>query len=254
MLDSRKRLPQVVTRSTPLRRLIRYGRFRTGRVHDSEFRILQDFQLAEPDLIVDVGAHEGQSMLSLRSLFPKSRILAFEPNPFVWKELDRSARWAGSVEVSHVAIADQDDEIVLHIPDLAGYRSTQGATLNRDFTESRRCDFERAYRQSEFDYLKVVTQVRSLDSLDIRAELLKIDVEGAEYRVLQGAIQTLREYRPTVLMEIRGSGPDAVDILVSNNYIVYDAGTRLPITPEVLQRASYFEGATNIVAIPRESL
>jgi hypothetical protein len=41
-----------------------------------------------------------------------------------------------------------------------------------------------------------------LDALKIGGcDLLKIDVEGGEYHVLKGAVETIQKYRPVVIME-----------------------------------------------------
>ncbi len=51
-------------------------------------------------------------------------------------------------------------------------------------------------------------QVQVLDEIldpDYVPSLIKIDVEGAELQMIQGAIQTLRQYRPIVIFE-HGSG------------------------------------------------
>jgi hypothetical protein len=48
-----------------------------------------------------------------------------------------------------------------------------------------------------------VVRVATLDSFDLHGVgLIKIDVEGAELGVLEGAVETLRRFRPLLLVEI----------------------------------------------------
>lgn len=54
-------------------------------------------------------------------------------------------------------------------------------------------------------------QVEKLDDLvpsDLKIDLIKIDVEGAEYEVLQGAMHVLRKNKPLVLFECGLGGAD----------------------------------------------
>lgn len=52
----------------------------------------------------------------------------------------------------------------------------------------------------EGDTVDVVT----IDSLNVRPDFIKLDVEGYEYLALLGAERTIREYRPVVLFEENG--------------------------------------------------
>jgi hypothetical protein len=46
---------------------------------------------------------------------------------------------------------------------------------------------------------------------------LKIDVEGHEVEVLQGAIETIARTRPRILIEVRGKNLATVDSLLADN-------------------------------------
>jgi FkbM family methyltransferase len=74
---------------------------------------------------------------------------------------------------------------------------------------------------------KIVVQVETLDRLVQsgqleKPDLIKIDVEGAEMSVLQGAEQTLREYQPQLFIEIhsRSLAKDCSDFLQQLNYSI----------------------------------
>ena len=48
---------------------------------------------------------------------------------------------------------------------------------------------------------KIKTTFRTLDSYKLKADLLKIDVEGFELEVLEGAVETLEKYHPKIIIE-----------------------------------------------------
>jgi FkbM family methyltransferase len=67
-----------------------------------------------------------------------------------------------------------------------------------------------------------------------RPDVIKIDVEGAEMKVLDGGADILRN-APVLICEVAGSSATAVaDLLISYGYTLYDgalpAGERIPVT------------------------
>jgi hypothetical protein len=87
-----------------------------------------------------------------------------------------------------------------------------------------------------------------------RLDVLKVDVEGEEYRLLCGAEQSIRRFRPAILFEsndrlLRGRGASAAmlrELLGGWGYEIFsfDAASGLPVP--------YTEGDNlNLVAIPR---
>jgi FkbM family methyltransferase len=89
-----------------------------------------------------------------------------------------------------------------------------------------------------------------------RLDVLKLDVEGAERRVLEGSRKVLREMRPTILFEasdaaLQAQGsrlPELLDFLRSQDYRFYafDEHTGAPIPSEGEIRSD------NMIAAPRE--
>jgi hypothetical protein len=69
------------------------------------------------------------------------------------------------------------------------------------------------------DYRNDFVQMVSVETLDniinnlatTRVDVIKIDVEGAELQVLKGATETLKAFRPKIVMEINPSALAAAD-------------------------------------------
>ena len=63
---------------------------------------------------------------------------------------------------------------------------------------------------------KINVPVTSLDEYvkanDLNVGLIKIDVEGAEQIVLNGALETIRKFKPLLLISIYHTGSDFFDI------------------------------------------
>jgi hypothetical protein len=108
---------------------------------------------------------------------------------------------------------------------------------------------------------KDLVEVRRLDEVLnenplARLDIMKIDVEGAELRLLRGAVETLRKYRPVLLFEVAeaslkhqsGSPEELLALLRAENYLIhtFDRVTGLPVpaAPRVF--------AENMIGYPSE--
>ena len=52
--------------------------------------------------------------------------------------------------------------------------------------------------------IEETVELRTLDSFDLEPDLIKIDVEGSHMSVLRGASETLKKYKPVVIVENEG--------------------------------------------------
>jgi FkbM family methyltransferase len=136
---------------------------------------------------VDVGALGGTVLQRMVALAPAGRHIAFEPLPLYHARLVQ--RFPG-VDVRRVALSDREGEAgFVHVKDFPGYSGL----------------LEREHPRSEVEEISV--RMQTLDHVlpqGYAPDLIKLDVEGAEVRVLRGALQTLRRHRPFVWFEHGG--------------------------------------------------
>ena len=158
--------------------------------------------LADPARIaIDAGANRGVWTEVLRR--QARRVCAFEPNPKMYAELRRCAR--PEVATYPFALSDRAGTAELLVPQNDRGFSNQGASLSAARIGGGRCG-------------RVQVQTRRLDDLDLGAVgFIKIDVEGHELAVLDGARETLRRDRPTLVVEIEERYHDRpiVDLLAA---------------------------------------
>jgi FkbM family methyltransferase len=139
---------------------------------------------------VDVGAHIGvYTVAAALALRGRGRALAFEPNPVARRQLEENVRInrCDNVIVSGSAVADSVGKNVLHVPE----------TPDSSFSslESGR------FAEGEPIHVETTTLDREIEAAGLRPAVVKIDVEGAELRVLAGMERTL-EARPVLLVEV----------------------------------------------------
>lgn len=146
--------------------------------------------LDEDSNCLDVGAHGGQVLGAMVRSAPKGRHIAYEPLPDLHREL--SAKFP-SVDVRCAALSSKP-----------GTRTFTRVTEALGYSGFRSQDYPR-----EMATERIQVAVESIDqSLPTGWEpsLIKIDVEGAERDVIEGGIETIGRFRPTVIFEFhRGS-------------------------------------------------
>jgi FkbM family methyltransferase len=132
---------------------------------------------------LDIGANVG--FYSLLAASFGARVIAFEPLPRNLNYLDRHVSMNGAdVEVRACALSDTDGEARFD--------------AQRDSSEGR--------LSVSGD---IVVSVARLDSLDLQPNYMKIDVEGGEAKVLQGAAKTISKYLPMIFLATHGSEVEA---------------------------------------------
>ena len=139
------------------------------------------------DHVVDVGGNRGVYAYRLSRL--GARIEIFEPNPTCYRVLGPWAASRPHVAVHAVALSSQTGTVALSIPvDAQGVEHDSSASI-----ESRTLPGARI----------VTVPMKPLDSYGYTdLQLIKIDVEGHEYSVLEGAAATIRASWPALLVEI----------------------------------------------------
>jgi FkbM family methyltransferase len=185
------------------RRLIGYG-------NEPELALLS--QLCNKNLIsLDIGANAG--MYTYHMLKYSRLVHAFEPNPRYIKRL--LGCFPRNVTVHPVALSNTAGESELRIP----------MAINGAGTLEKTNDFGGGYNGSEIEIIKV--KMQPLDELGFKnVGLIKIDVEGYENTVLEGANKTISENIPVLIIEIeerhrRGSLAQVQDFLSKYGYKGY---------------------------------
>ena len=210
--------------------------------HERDFRALKLLNFSSPPLLVDVGGNIGQSVLSLYTMVPNARVLSFEPNPAVFRKLQRLTRKFPQLTVIPNGLSNETGEAELFIPSYNG--SALSGLASFDY-ESAKGWLSRE-RIAGFDPNKLTVaskrvSLARLDDLGLEPDFIKIDVQGLEYRVLAGGLETIRKYRPVIMAETIRYGSDAHRIVQPLDYCLmeFDGRSFIEVRGE-LQRTNQF--------------
>jgi FkbM family methyltransferase len=170
---------------------------------------------------VDVGCHRGEILDVMLTAAPRGRHFGFEPLPDFYADLRGRYDATGLARIHNLALSNAKGVVtfnyVMSNPAYSGLR-------------------QRDYPQDE-TISTIEVQTDLLDNIiqaDQRVDLIKIDVEGAELQVLEGAVVTLQREGPVVIFE---HGLGAADHYGTRPEQVYDLLTqRAGLTVSLMER------------------
>lgn len=151
-----------------------------------------------PAAAVDVGANIGNHSLFFASVF-KCPVLAIEPSPATANVLRENIRENGldqRIQVVQEGASDSRRSIFLHSPNARNLGMARLEELALSDEDSR-------VLVRPLD--EIIANWREVNRIT-HVDLIKIDVEGHEERVLAGAASTLRTSEPTLLIEAAQEG------------------------------------------------
>jgi FkbM family methyltransferase len=182
-------------------RLVESRSARRDRRDNDALTVLVAAALAPDSSAIDVGANEGRVLSEIVRVSPAGRHLAYEPIPEL---ADRLKERFPNVEVRCAALSDEQGAAEFtHVKSNPGYSGLR----------------ERTYPGNE-QLERIHVHVERLDETlptGFVPAFIKIDVEGAEGKVMSGAIGVLERHRPMVVFEhgkgaspVYGTGPSEI--------------------------------------------
>jgi FkbM family methyltransferase len=148
-----------------------------------------DWLPADARLVFDLGANVGTATAWLRRRYPSARIVAVEPNPGAADRLRRNMGDDPGVEIVEAAVADHDGTIAF----AEGAWTMTGQVVDGD-----------DWTTLQVRALTLDTLRESVAAAETPIDLLKIDTEGGEWRILGASLQDIA----AVAMEIHEPTPD----------------------------------------------
>lgn len=138
------------------------------------------------DVVIDCGANQGIYSCAFAALVgPRGKVLAFEPQPYAVEALRNNLELNGfgQVTVEQAAVSDREGQAALDL----SCGSTAASIVH---------DFGRAKSMP----VRTTSLSRAAAGLE-RLDLIKMDIEGAEYQALMGGKSLIDRFRPHIVLE-----------------------------------------------------
>lgn len=197
---------------------------------------------------VDIGANIGQHSMYASKLVGKAgAVYSFEPIPHIYTQLIDSAEsnhCENIIHGSNVALGAKNKKEKFHVSDNIG-----GSSLVNKEESGHEIEVEVRNGDEE---LEVIPEIN----------MIKIDVEGYEFEVLEGIQATLKKHKPILIIEYSGDfyhlhtekhGEKILSLLSSLKYDLYDIedDMRKIDDPETfIQDIENTRKQTNLLCIP----
>lgn len=197
-------------------------RLQQGELRSSEldWSILEKF-VDDGATVVDIGSNIGRYTFQMSKIVGKSgKVISIEPNIYSFAILTCLAAWSKRENITLLNICISSNNYLINF-----LRDTSSPATAIFSTDTRSRIIPARAKNNTINKQVAVTLDSIIESIPIK--FIKIDVEGHEYEVLQGSIQTIKRWKPILLIENNNS-EDISDLLKEYGYtgFLYDAKGR----------------------------
>ena len=163
-------------------------------------------------VIFDVGANQGQSILRYKRIYPKSFIHCFEPISFEFEKLKKKYKEDASIMLNNFALGSFDGTEELNINFLSGHSSFNQINTNTKWI--KKTSKEIGTTPENYTIKKETVNLRTIQTYCIenrisKIDILKIDTQGYEDKVLEGALELLKNQKIKLIQ---------LEVLLTNVY------------------------------------
>lgn len=181
-----------------------------GFVEQNTFNIIKKL-LPVDGVFVDIGANIGiYSCIMANHVGVKGSVIAFEPMPENLEELysNIALNQLKNIEVNELALSNRQQDFNLYVP----FAHQQGST---GCTQIWNPGDWVSVGSTDATTLDIAFQKERLD-------FIKIDTQGHEFEILQGAFSTIERFQPLILCEVFEENRTKVfDLMKSWNYAIF---------------------------------
>jgi len=188
--------------------------------YEPHVRACFDALLEPGDVYFDVGGHIGyHAVAAAHRVGPNGRVFAFEADPMMAERLARNLGQFSWAQATHAAVWDHSGALTFARSPVAEESGWGTLSQVRDFS---------AGEHVEVRAISIDDWCR--EACVVRWDAMKLDAEGSELAVLEGARNFLEEYQPVMMIEINGillaqagiSSAQVADFLAARKYRLYD--------------------------------
>ena len=172
--------------------------------------------IAEGDNILEVGAHIGYLTQIFEKISNIGNIIAIEPSLKNFNLLKQNVKKETSI--IRCAISNQIKKGRLYVDNYGGFTNT----IKKELADYKNKQYSKSQKSKIKNLINIEVDIKTVDFIckekKFYPDFIKIDVEGAELEVIQGADKTLDELK-AIIIEIRTNHSEIFKILKQKDFI-----------------------------------
>ncbi|MEY3369904.1 MAG: hypothetical protein RLZZ361_574 [Cyanobacteriota bacterium] len=196
---------------------------------DPEYEILSFLTPQKDKIILDIGAHRGESIRTFRLYDKSSPILSIEANPDHEPCLKKLQKKFLNVDYKIISASDSEKRDYINVPYYQGFNLSAWSSNSQE--ESLKIFHTRSLLSnlnSKLKFRSIPVQSIPLDNYNLEPFIIKIDVEGTEARIITGLKTTIQKHSPIIIVE--NNNIDEVKTLLNDfgyKPYVYDSKSKI---------------------------
>lgn len=198
----------------------------------------------KPELFIDIGANYGTH--SLLFLVHEIETITFEPNTSCYDFFRKTCKLNHvTPQLEPVALGDREGHMTLVYPKSDTWLGSTDAEVIKKLRLSHELITEKVEQKTLDNYFSKIGHKRTL---------VKIDTEGNELSVLQGAVKVLQECKPMVIFECweNSQRTKLFHFFKSKNYSIYHLPWNPTYRVEPLTSDQFMgDSSTNFIAVEK---
>ncbi len=155
--------------------------------------------------IVDIGANDGLSVSFFLSIFRDSNLFVFEPLKLNKNYLKKNNK--NKIKYYNIALGEKNTVEKINIPYIVFFSYKIYLYAYSAISKKKQHMYEINKSLKTFFYYKKIKKkqlkikIKTFDSFNIKPDIIKLDVEAYEDKVINGAKKTINKYKPLLYIE-----------------------------------------------------
>ena len=197
-----------------------------GKSREYETVVLFKELIKAGDSVIEVGGHLGYFTTYFSSLVGiEGNVVVFEPGKNNLSYLKNNignirSDVFGKINLIEKGVGNIDGELEFFLDPITG----QNNSFVKDFKGfyANRSQSADVNAQIITDKVPIIKLDTFLSSYNLIPDFIKVDVEGFEWEVVQGMVDTIKNHRPNLMIEIQSNSDKILEFFFQNSYRIYN--------------------------------
>ncbi len=165
--------------------------------------------------VIDIGSHNGESIKNFISYQKNVNLTCFEPITEKFNFIKSSLKIEKKIKFYNYAISNTENITNIYTPIYKKYKFTAWSSTDKKKLLNRFTNYL-PFKKEDIKILSQQIESRKLDRFNLKADLIKIDVEGDEFSVILSGVKTLSKNLPIVIIEYNPNNFKKIQILLND--------------------------------------